>query len=1181
MENRHYQQGHYVEITVTAQEATSFQIFIGSEQKAYHDPYILSANSSVQVKIDSCELVEAIGSEEVQNRGIHLVSKKPVNVYALNWSPNSADVAIIYPTKSLGKEYFAMCYYPDIDMVNQLKGNGRNSEFLIVATEDGTVVEITPSRVTDQGRPKDSTFSVLLNSGEVYQVQSENIPDSLQDGQGDLTGSYISSNHPVAFFSGALSTRIPKSYCCWDHLYEQIPPLHSWGTEYYLVPLKTRKDDRYRIMAYRDQTVVNISGSSPIFLNRGEFREIVVPQHDPKRVTANNPVLIAQYSQSRDADLEYTGGNGDPFMILLNPVSQSKNEVTFVAYESPDPDELDEYEEFEYTGITNYYVNIITPTKETGNIRLNGDPVSDAFSEFPEGPYSFAQIEIHAGTNHIENLNKQEGFLAYVYGYGGVESYGYGVGFNLNLKLDLGESEAFVKDTMLLCPGKSLTLDAGFYFDTYLWSTGDTTQTITVSSPGWIHVETTTNDGCELKDSVYIFQSDVVVDLGPDTTGCYPFQLELTATDGYAKYLWQNNQGDILSTSPTLLADSTGIYNIMVTDKYNCTARDVLKMTVLPVPDIKFNGSKLVCGEMNTSLSVSITGTADSIWNFEGSTSWTTPNNSLILSNKTHDSVHLQATEWGVYEVSFHIRTIDGCEKTETFQIRFHPQPDAAFSIENDERCEGYSQELRFTGEATGSADFFWDLNGCQVLDTLGYQHYLVSVGAFLDKQPVISLSVDDNGCISEPFAVPVGANPNFTMDANIRRGCDELTVDFSSTMLTEDFVEFNWEFDDGTSAATSNHTKHFDQPGFYGVKLTVTNPATQCINSYKIDSMIRVFPTPVADMDVDPQYCYPDTVELIYTHNIDSSVCHWEFNGMHILSGANDSVLVYMDNPVAQVKLTVDEYGCFSDPVEKQLKRNPRFDFQTPVLEGCHPFQAEISTSTHDINLTYEWITDTLPYPTGDKRFLSLPGPGIYNVGIIANSHETGCTDTLIKTDWIRVNPKPFANFSVNYPVAFIDNSRISFFNRSEDADLFEWDFGDGSIETLKSPIHEYTDAGDYLVHLYSRSLQGCEDTALMQIKIMPSPVYTPNAFRPDSHIPENQTFLPISKGIDSSRYQFTVYNRDGQVVFDTRSADHAWDGLLPNGKPAPMGNYIWVARYFDVQGTKREQKGQVLLIR
>ncbi|MDD2382521.1 MAG: gliding motility-associated C-terminal domain-containing protein, partial [Mariniphaga sp.] len=98
---------------------------------------------------------------------------------------------------------------------------------------------------------------------------------------------------------------------------------------------------------------------------------------------------------------------------------------------------------------------------------------------------------------------------------------------------------------------------------------------------------------------------------------------------------------------------------------------------------------------------------------------------------------------------------------------------------------------------------------------------------------------------------------------------------------------------------------------------------------------------------------------------------------------------------------------------------------------------------------------------------------------------------------------------------------------------------------------------------------------------KIMPSPVYTPNAFRPDSLIPENQTFLPISKGIDSSRYQFTVYNRDGQVVFDTRSADHAWDGLLPNGKHAPMGNYIWVARYFDVQGTKREQKGQVLLIR
>jgi hypothetical protein len=431
MESRNYQEEHYVEITVTTNESTTFQIFIGPERIPFNTAYTLTANSSLQVKIP-WERVEATGSEEVQGKGINLVSEKPVNVYALNWSPNSADVAVIYPKGSLGKEYFAMCYYPDIDLTDPFQGNGRNSEFLVVATEDQTEVRITPSRVTDQGKPKDSAFSVFLNRGQVYQVQSENVPDSNLEGQGDLTGSYISANHPVALFSGSLSTRVPKGQCCWDHLYEQIPPLPSWGTEYYLAPLKTREQDRYRIMASHNNTIVQISGREPFAINRGGFEEIVVSHDDPKRIRANKPVMVVQFSQSRNTDIEYTGGDGDPFMIILNPVNQSKNEVTFVAYKSPELN-LNNYE-----GITKYFVNIITPTSETGNIRLNGQPVTEEFIPFPEGSYSFVQAEIETGTNHIKNVNEEKGFLAYVYGFGGVESYGYGVGFNLNLTLDIG-----------------------------------------------------------------------------------------------------------------------------------------------------------------------------------------------------------------------------------------------------------------------------------------------------------------------------------------------------------------------------------------------------------------------------------------------------------------------------------------------------------------------------------------------------------------------------------------------------------------------------------------------------------------------------------------------------------------------------------------------------------------------
>ncbi|MCA1760922.1 MAG: hypothetical protein LC658_14235, partial [Bacteroidales bacterium] len=89
MESRNYQETHYIEITVTASETTDFQITIGPEEIPFNSLYTVNANSSVQVKIP-WEMAEATGSEEIQDKGIHLTSVKPVNVYALNWSQNSA-----------------------------------------------------------------------------------------------------------------------------------------------------------------------------------------------------------------------------------------------------------------------------------------------------------------------------------------------------------------------------------------------------------------------------------------------------------------------------------------------------------------------------------------------------------------------------------------------------------------------------------------------------------------------------------------------------------------------------------------------------------------------------------------------------------------------------------------------------------------------------------------------------------------------------------------------------------------------------------------------------------------------------------------------------------------------------------------------------------------------------------
>jgi len=1172
MESRNYSNNHYIEITVTARESTKFKIFTGAQETQYGSEYLVQGNNSVQIRISPWELVEATGSEEIQDKGIRLVSENPVNVYALNYDRSSADVAVIYPIESLGKEYFAICFDPRIDERNDGSyGNGRNSQFLVVAAEDSTRVIIIPSKVTDKLVNANDSIIVTLSKGEVYQVQSMNF-DNLT-GQGDLTGSYILSDKPIAFFSGSLATTIPaeSGVNAWDHLYEQIPPIHSWGREYFAVPLKSREQDRYRVMAAKDSTIIYIDGSPPIFLDRGEFEEFVLYYNNPKRIYSEKPILVAQYSQSKSVDNNYTGGHGDPFMIILSSTTQSKNDVTFVAYDS--------------NQIQKYYVNIVTLTSEVGNIRFDGLTIQNEFKPFTGSFFSYAQKAIYPGTHRINNINEDRGFLAYVYGFGNVESYGYGVGFNLDLVLDLGESINFHGDTLLLCHGDSRKLDAGPYFDTYNWNTGDSTQTLTVSEGGKYHVKTTTIDGCELEDSIYVFVSHPIVDLEIDyDDGCSPYSIELNGNDGFSNYLWQNGDSDTISTNQIINAFQTDEYRITVFDEYNCPARDTMNLVVFPVPKTVIDGETLICGDTISQLFVSITDAPVNVWNHEGSFTWSTNKPGILtFSEETHTSAKLTIVEWGVYEIYYHLKTINDCETSDTFQVAFYQTPTSDFEFVSnpDEKCGDYNREILYIGNASENASFYWDYGGSKVIDSMAWDNFTISRGAF-NSYPYLKLVVEENGCWSDTTIEAIGANPDFMLETGRARGCDTMTVLFKGKLNVPDSLLFEWDFGDASPISNLQNTEHFyAEAGFFDVGLTITNILSGCQIGFQIDSMIKVFPTPTASITADIEFCYPDSANIFYTHNIDSSFCEWEFEGAHQAGFGNDSITVVLEDPVGTVRLTVDEFGCTSHPVEMQLKRKPHFDFFTEFEDGCQPYSVEIFAEPLDSFLSFTWKLDSLPDFDGISNLYNFHDSGKFDVSLMAISSETGCADTHTKTDWIWVHPKPTASFEVDYPVALLAHSEITYTNFSESADYFNWDFGDYKISSEKNPVHNFLELGEFNSQLIVESEFGCKDTSSFLITILPFSVFTPNAFRPDSPIDENRTFMPVGVGADLSRFQLKIFDRWGQIVFETNTPEHHWDGTTKNNSQAPMGNYVWVSHYFDIQGYEHNQKGQVLLIR
>jgi hypothetical protein len=175
------------------------------------------------------------------------------------------------------------------------------------------------------------------------------------------------------------------------------------------MPLATRlRGDTFRFLASENGTSVVVNGASVATLNRGQFHERVLTV--PSEITANHPILVAQYSNGSTFD----GVTSDPFMMLLPPVEQFLG-----AYTVSTP----------ATGFTGNFINVVVPTQGLGTVRLDGQVVPSA-SFVPVGTsgYSGAQLTVNAGSHRVVASFP---FGATIYGYASFDSYGYPGGMSV------------------------------------------------------------------------------------------------------------------------------------------------------------------------------------------------------------------------------------------------------------------------------------------------------------------------------------------------------------------------------------------------------------------------------------------------------------------------------------------------------------------------------------------------------------------------------------------------------------------------------------------------------------------------------------------------------------------------------------------------------------------------------
>ncbi|MCD6201884.1 MAG: PKD domain-containing protein [Bacteroidales bacterium] len=264
-----------------------------------------------------------------------------------------------------------------------------------------------------------------------------------------------------------------------------------------------------------------------------------------------------------------------------------------------------------------------------------------------------------------------------------------------------------------------------------------------------------------------------------------------------------------------------------------------------------------------------------------------------------------------------------------------------------------------------------------------------------------------------------------------------------------------------------------------------------------------------------------------------------------------------------------------------------PHVAFRAVPEKGCPPLQVRFINQSENCE-RYIWtIGNKQMVFQNEKTNYIFEKPGIYIVSL-AGANRQGQKD--IFTDTITVFEAPKAEFEIYPRHATVPETEITFYNNSENATRYLWDFGDGHFSEEAEPVHHYSSEGPFSIVLKVWSPQGCMDTIMVKNAFENSMYFIrfPNAFIPNPNGPcdgyfteapgANEVFHPVWKGV--SEYHLQIYNRRGELIFTSNELQRGWDGYILD-KMAKADVYIWKAKGTFSNGKPFVRFGNVTLIK
>jgi gliding motility-associated-like protein len=612
-----------------------------------------------------------------------------------------------------------------------------------------------------------------------------------------------------------------------------------------------------------------------------------------------------------------------------------------------------------------------------------------------------------------------------------------------------------------------------------------------------------------------------------------------------------------------------------------------------------------------------------------------------ILTLSLTDTIHFQdsLTENGIYEVSGTIEDIYGCIQTVSHKLYLGYMADVfvdslvcvgdsvlffdtvSYFFNNGLRPPTIQWDLDYDGvyelKGVHYPKMFYDSSGQYSFRMMAYDSFCGIMQVIDKKNYINAVQVNaDFDTLNAPSvcAPQVVSFKNKTQLFNIYHYQYDTNGNLIDSIQIDKIEVLEWEFGDGKGKHSKSYktdpSHAYTANGEYDVSLIAITKNGCRDTIYKEKYIFIEGPQPRFKL-LDTLGCVPYTAKVKDT-SLDVSSWIWETGDGKQISGVykyGDTVEFYYDQPGVYYPTLIGFDSVYNKHLKTWTRCSQKFpDPSQPALK--YKFRVVVKP-TDFLNFN----CDTLIcsgyfanfYDLSDPDYTSIKwdfGDGrdtVVSQGIITEHQYFNKPGSISDTFWVSMTgtgafcPDTAKGrlIYVRDVIANMDTADenkppiFCFYNLSEGGTKFFWSFEDGQPSNVTKDDLGYVctnflnDTGMKEVCLIAQNNVGCYDTVCMEVEnIYEVFIHIPNVFTPERSHGVNDDFMVSSKNVEN--YHMMIFNRWGELVFESYDKDVHWNGLEMNtGEPCPGATYFFVLKYNFFYFDPVEVSGTATLVR